>query len=391
MALYNFAEAANTPVAGIIGASLMGGGIAAVLNDIQTNGSGQAINTNNYSVVGLFKTGSNSSRITLPSTYSGNTTEYVSAAVMCDGTAQGYTAKLYQSGTSGSIYDRIQFQEDGLYFNAPFLVSNIDFASGDVDLHLYISGGDLILDIYQNASLHEQVNAGAVTLARTGTGFVFGYDNTNQEQLEAWDDGLAADNTAPTFTSAPSITDTTDSGHTISATLDEDGTIYAVRLPDGATAPSSAQVKAGQDSTGSAALEAKSVAATASVSADLVFSTADSSTAYDYYIVAEDDEGTPNIQAAPVLVNGTTNAPSLSIVSTDASMQRGTDFQMVIANPPFIPTAPNIALVSGDDTLTCVLVEDLGSEQYRLTFQVGDLSKQVSATGYAWSVNLSVG
>lgn len=89
----------------------------------------------------------------------------------------------------------------------------------------------------------------------------------------------------------------------------------------------------------------------------------------------------------PATYSGATN---LSIVSTDASMQRGTDFQMVIANPPFIPTTPNITLVSGDDTLTCVLVEDLGSEQYRLTFQVGDLSKQVSATGYTWSVNLSI-
>ncbi|MCG7932104.1 MAG: cadherin repeat domain-containing protein [Candidatus Thiodiazotropha lotti] len=118
----------------------------------------------------------------------------------------------------------------------------------------------------------------------------------------------APDVTAPVFSAGPAAANPTTSGHDIQATLDEDGTIYAVRLPDGATAPSSAQVRDGQDSTGSPAPEAKSVSATAAVQASMTFNTGSASTAYDYYVVAEDDETTPNIQASPTLVNATTSA-----------------------------------------------------------------------------------
>lgn len=120
---------------------------------------------------------------------------------------------------------------------------------------------------------------------------------------------------APTFETAPAAANATGSGHTITATLNESGTLYAVRLPDGAAAPTAAQVRAGQDSTGSAAPEAKSVAATASVEASMVFNTGSASTDYDYYVVGEDDEGTPNLQASPVLVNATTSAPTPAVTA----------------------------------------------------------------------------
>jgi hypothetical protein len=125
------------------------------------------------------------------------------------------------------------------------------------------------------------------------------------------EDVPASDTTAPTFVSAPTVTVTSDTGHTISSTLNESGALYAVRLASGATAPSSPQVVAGQNNTGAAALEAVSVAATAATSADLTFSTGAASTAYDYYIVAEDDEATPNLQAAPTLVSATTAAAAV--------------------------------------------------------------------------------
>ncbi len=102
------------------------------------------------------------------------------------------------------------------------------------------------------------------------------------------DNTPAVDTTAPVFTVAPAAANITTTGCDITATIDEDGTIYAVRLVDGAAAPSSVQVKAGQDSTGSAAPEAKSVAATAATQASMTFSTGSASTPYDYYVVAED-------------------------------------------------------------------------------------------------------
>jgi hypothetical protein len=150
--------------------------------------------------------------------------------------------------------------------------------------------------------------------------------------------GAASDTTAPTFTSAPAVTNTTDSGHSIAATLNEAGTIYGVRVADGATAPSAAQVKAGQDSTGSAALEAKSGAA--SNSATLVFSTGSAATPYDYYIVAEDDEGTPNLQASPTKVDATTAAAQVPGISAITVQKDGTAVEAS-------DWAINITLVSG--------------------------------------------
>jgi len=117
---------------------------------------------------------------------------------------------------------------------------------------------------------------------------------------------LSADTTPPTFNSAPAVTATGVSGHTIEATLSEQGTIYGVRLANGASAPDSAQVKAGNDASGSVAPEAQSVSAANDGS--LVFSSGSANTPYDYYVVAEDDEGTPNVQASPTLVEATTDA-----------------------------------------------------------------------------------
>jgi hypothetical protein len=124
-------------------------------------------------------------------------------------------------------------------------------------------------------------------------------------------ENAAADTTAPTFNAALVVTATSETGHTIASTLNETGTLYGVRLASGATAPSSAQVKAGQNNAGTAALEAASVAATAATNANLVFSTGAASTAYAYYIVAEDDETTPNLQATPTLVSATTAATAV--------------------------------------------------------------------------------
>ena len=116
---------------------------------------------------------------------------------------------------------------------------------------------------------------------------------------------LTPDTAAPTFSVAPSVEATTSSGHTVGATLNENGTLYGVRLADAAAAPSSAQVKAGQDASGTAALEALS--SSALNAASLTFSTGAGSTPYDYYLVAEDDETTPNLQASPTLVEATTS------------------------------------------------------------------------------------
>lgn len=77
---------------------------------------------------------------------------------------------------------------------------------------------------------------------------------------------------------------------------------------------------------------------------------------------------------------------SFAIDSTDASMTRDTNFQVVCSNPATTPTTSNTTLSQGGDTLTCSSVT--GSDPYTLTFPVGDLSKQVDATGYDWTLTV---
>ena len=78
---------------------------------------------------------------------------------------------------------------------------------------------------------------------------------------------------------------------------------------------------------------------------------------------------------------------ALTIDSTDASMQRNTNFQVVCSTPTTTPTTGNTTLTNGNDTLTPTSVT--GSDPYTLTFPVGDLSKQVDGTGYDWTLEIT--
>ncbi|WP_421841944.1 tandem-95 repeat protein [Marinobacter algicola] len=117
------------------------------------------------------------------------------------------------------------------------------------------------------------------------------------------------DDVAPNYqSSTPSISGTTDSQTTLTVRLNEIGTAYYVVLADGAGAPSRAQVKASQDSSGSGALVSGNISiSTAGQDFTGTITGLSSATAYDIYVVAEDDEGTPNLQASPTSVNVTTD------------------------------------------------------------------------------------
>lgn len=77
---------------------------------------------------------------------------------------------------------------------------------------------------------------------------------------------------------------------------------------------------------------------------------------------------------------------TFGIDSTDASMQRDTSFDVTFSNPATTPTTGNTSLSNGGDTLTCSAVT--GSDPYTATFTVGDLTKQVDATGYDWTLTV---
>jgi len=83
----------------------------------------------------------------------------------------------------------------------------------------------------------------------------------------------------------------------------------------------------------------------------------------------------------------TTGPTGLTIDSTDSTMQRGTNFELVCSGATTVPTTDNTTLTNGNDTLTPLSVT--GSDPYTITFAVGDLTKQVDVIGYNWT--LSVG
>jgi endonuclease/exonuclease/phosphatase family metal-dependent hydrolase len=123
----------------------------------------------------------------------------------------------------------------------------------------------------------------------------------------------AGDVTPPAFTSSfPIVNTISATSFTVRTNLDELGKTYFVVLPSGATAPSSAQVKAGQDGSGSAV--AGNLAGTINVTTSATdfisqVSGLSPSTGYDVYIVAEDN--VPNLQANPTKISATTGAQYL--------------------------------------------------------------------------------
>lgn len=135
------------------------------------------------------------------------------------------------------------------------------------------------------------------------------------------------DITAPTWTSNyPKAENASPSGFTAKVNINEPGTAYFVIVPNGATAPTSAQVKAGQDASGTPLannLKGTIACAAASTEYTLAVSGLTASTDYDVYFVAEDDETTPNLQASPVKVDvaTTADASSSSIVESNGGEQ----------------------------------------------------------------------
>jgi len=142
------------------------------------------------------------------------------------------------------------------------------------------------------------------------------------------------DTTPPSFeNSTPSASSIGETSFTLNTDIDEAGTIYYVVVADGATAPTSAEVKAGTGSGGSGEVTTgNAVVNTGGFTHDFSVIGLTKSTAYDVYVVAEDHEASPNLQASPtkidvstITIEGTINWESnttanvSSIVSTQVS------------------------------------------------------------------------
>ncbi|MDD7884414.1 YDG domain-containing protein [Flavivirga sp. 57AJ16] len=122
---------------------------------------------------------------------------------------------------------------------------------------------------------------------------------------------VVGDTTPPVFeNSTPSSSSVAQTGFTLGTDIDETGTIYYVVVADGATAPTAANVKAGTGNGGSGEITSGNAAvSTGGFTNDFSVTGLTASTSYDVYVVAQDDEGTPNLQASPTKIDVTTAAP----------------------------------------------------------------------------------
>ena len=109
----------------------------------------------------------------------------------------------------------------------------------------------------------------------------------------------------------PAIDNENSSGFTLNVNIDEIGTVYYVILSSGATAPSSSQVRAGQDASGttlSSTYMGNITISAGFTSYSEALSGLSASTTYDVYFVAEDNESPSNLQDNPVKVSATTSS-----------------------------------------------------------------------------------
>ncbi|MFL3051461.1 MAG: right-handed parallel beta-helix repeat-containing protein, partial [Candidatus Neomarinimicrobiota bacterium] len=141
---------------------------------------------------------------------------------------------------------------------------------------------------------------------------------------------------------------------------DKAGKVYYVVLSDGATAPTSAEVKAGTGSSGASAVTSSNATLSAETEKSLSISTSISgNTSYDVYVVVEDNSSSPLLQSSPTLVEVATSAntlplfasgsPSVSVASdgTSATLSitadvAGTAYYVLLANNAAEPSATDV-------------------------------------------------
>jgi trimeric autotransporter adhesin len=131
---------------------------------------------------------------------------------------------------------------------------------------------------------------------------------------------IIVDTTPPTFiTGFPASATILQSQFDLVVQLDEIGTAYYVVIADGAIAPASSQVKAGQDNNGApVSLSGSLSVPAANATSTKTITGFTSATSYDVYVVAED--AIPNLQSSPVKIDVTSASPAPVIIPSLSSI-----------------------------------------------------------------------
>lgn len=210
------------------------------------------------------------------------------------------------------------------------------------------ASGSIVYDIYQATTSGGQSYttatatsvAGATSHQITGlsasTAYYFvvrardaaGNRDTNTTEVNATTDA-APDTTAPAWeNSTPSIANLADTSVDLNVQIDEAGTVYYIVIENGGTGPTAADVKAGLDYTGATVVKEGNSSVGASSNHTFNITGLAAGTEYDIYAVAEDDEGTPNLQgSASTKIDITTTGGGSSLSVGDLVISE------VMANP----------------------------------------------------------
>jgi len=214
-------------------------------------------------------------------------------------------------------------------------------------------------------------------------------------------DVILPDNTAPVFeNSTPSSSSITETGFILNTDIDEVGSIYYVVVADGATSPTSTEVKAGTGSGGSGQITSGN-AAVASGGFTNAFSITGLTTvtAYDLYVVAQDDEWTPNLQTNPTKIEVTTTGLILSTSQTNATgngLSDGTATVSVTGGtaPYFIQwsdgqtSATATGLAAGDYTVTVRDDNGNGNPKTSNTITITQPDKLIATIGSQTNISI---
>ncbi len=286
-----------------------------------------------------------------------NATNFVSITHPGLAISQWYHIAASKTGADYRLY--LDGQEVGSSLGTAIFDASNDYSDRDkflIGTHWNVSGpqagtqldGEVDEVRYWSVGrTQEQINADAYTTLAAGTGLVASYDfnlgvpgsdnsgittltdltvNTNDGILNGpftlsgltsnWVTSTAFDNDvfAPVFLGGyPLVDNITTTGFDITVQLNEPGTYFYVVVPDGATAPNVDDVRAGTGFGGTGQVAAGNINVT-TPSTDFVLSPSGlaSGTDYDLYVVAQDDEGSPNVQNSNTFFDVTTITPPLA-------------------------------------------------------------------------------
>ena len=224
-------------------------------------------------------------------------------------------------------------------------------------------------------------SGGLVDISFDAAGDAYIVDRSNHRVQKFDVNYTPPDIAAPIFeSSTPSSSIVTGTTFTLATDIDEAGIIYYVVVADGASAPSSAQVKLGTDASNATPVaNASQVVNSGGFTHDFSITGLTAGTAYDVYVVAEDDEGTPNLQASPVKIDVMTIA--VPTVAFDTTSSSGAE-SVSSANLAVILSAISSQTVTVGYSVTGGTATGSGTDYTladgTLTFIAGDTSENIT-------------